>query len=125
LVKKKAKVIANPFAYAEYRQRVIQKKIEKERTSRIQATKKLPKVNKELANRLMGEETKKKKINANPLQDNRFKELFTNPDFEVDEASEQYKLLHPTISVSFIFVLITKSDHFTNPLTLSTKEKAR
>nr|CAG8469172.1 4793_t:CDS:10 [Entrophospora candida] len=59
----KAKSIANPFAYSEYREQIIKQKLEKERESRIRVTKKLPK----------GE---------NLLEDGRFKELFINPDFE-------------------------------------------
>ncbi|KAG9295815.1 hypothetical protein G9A89_009044 [Geosiphon pyriformis] len=98
----KAKALANPFAYAEYRQRVIKEKIEKNRESRIQATKKIPKVNKELASRLLHEEENKKKKSkrtaVNPLKDERFGELFTNPDYEVDENTIEYRLLHPTVS---------------------------
>ncbi|CAJ0848375.1 6327_t:CDS:2, partial [Entrophospora sp. SA101] len=60
----KAKSIANPFAYSEYREQIIKQKLEKERESRIRVTKKLPK----------GE---------NLLEDGRFKELFINPDFEI------------------------------------------
>ncbi|CAG8470871.1 9636_t:CDS:10 [Ambispora gerdemannii] len=98
----KAKLIVNPFAYAEYRQRVIKEKIEKERSSRIRVTKKLPKVNKELAGRLLEDEEKKKKkpneMFVNPLKDNRFGQLFTNPDYQVDENSREFKLLHPSLS---------------------------
>ncbi|CAG8553653.1 6771_t:CDS:10 [Funneliformis caledonium] len=85
----KAKLIANPFAYADYRE-----------------------LNKELANRLLkfsekkkddkrqGEDSASAIVNddaINPLKDNRFNELFTNPDFEVDENTTEYKLLHPTV----------------------------
>lgn len=31
------------------------------------------------------------------LTDQRFASLFTNPDFEVDQDSEQYKLINPAI----------------------------
>lgn len=34
----------------------------------------------------------------NPLGDDRFASMFTNRDFEIDQESEQYKLLHPVIS---------------------------
>ncbi|KAJ1673689.1 Small ribosomal subunit biogenesis, partial [Spiromyces aspiralis] len=45
----RAKAIANPFAYEEYRMQAVKAKIEKDRASRIRATTKLPKVNRALA----------------------------------------------------------------------------
>ncbi len=56
--------------------------------------KKLPKVNQQLAERLgdRGEQGRGKGKEAegasNPLGDERFAALFTNPDFQVDEESE-------------------------------------
>ena len=38
-----------------------------------------------------GEET-------NPLRDDRFSAMFSNADFEVDEASEEFQRLHPLLS---------------------------
>lgn len=97
----KAKAIAEPFAYEEYRKNLIKKKIEEERGNRVVA-KKLPKVNRQLAEKLLDEASEKKDIGkvdvGNPLGDDRFAAIFTNPDFEVDESSEQYQLLHPIIS---------------------------
>ncbi|GAB5591365.1 Small ribosomal subunit bioproteinsis [Umbelopsis nana] len=95
----KAKLIANPFAYDDYRERIVREKIEKERASRIRATNKLPAVNKELAKKLLDESKKKKakkEGQANPMEDDRFRDMFADPDFQVDEASNEYKLLHPT-----------------------------
>ncbi|RKP27465.1 WD40-repeat-containing domain protein [Syncephalis pseudoplumigaleata] len=97
----KAKLIANPFAYEEHRKRAIAEKLEKQRESRIRATIKLPKVNRELAARLATEESSKrskKKAEAaeNLLKDDRFADMFANPDFQVDEASEEYRLLNPS-----------------------------
>ena len=42
--------------------------------------------------------TKKKKTTSNLLTDNRFKELFTNSDFQIDTNAEEYVLLNPVIS---------------------------
>ncbi|CAO3694431.1 unnamed protein product [Rhizopus stolonifer] len=91
----KARLIANPFAYDDYRERVVKEKIEKERESRIRAVKQLPSVNKALAKQLMTEEGHKKHGKSTLLEDNRFSDMFANPDFQVDEKSKEYQLLHP------------------------------
>ncbi|CAG8548343.1 5067_t:CDS:2, partial [Racocetra fulgida] len=94
-----AKLISNPFAYTEYREKVIKEKLEAKRESRIRATKQLPKVNKDLANRLLRSSEKKKKGAQEAttlLQDKRFIELFTNPEYEVDKNTTEYQLSHPT-----------------------------
>ncbi|KAI8984209.1 WD40-repeat-containing domain protein [Mycotypha africana] len=90
----KARLIANPFAYDDYRERVVKEKIEKERSSRIRAVKQLPSVNKELAKQLMSEKSDKK-VKNDLLSDNRFADMFADPDFQVDETSKEYQLLHP------------------------------
>ncbi|EPZ35144.1 WD40 repeat-like protein [Rozella allomycis CSF55] len=84
----KVKAIVNPFAYDEY---VKQKKEEKVK-SRISINKKLPKINRTLAQKL--EEDKNSEI----LNDSRFADIFANEDFEIDEESNEYKLLHPVRS---------------------------
>lgn len=67
---------------------------------------KLPKVNKALAAKLHVEASVAEKSNAkkskeklesvtNLLKDDRFKSLFENPDYEIDEESEQFKQLAP------------------------------
>lgn len=100
----KVKSMANPFEYDEYRKDRIRQKIEESRAQRVQL-KKLPKVNKELAMKLMEEhdfnaKKKKKKGNdaANLLADDRFKVMFENPDFQVDSQCEEFRLLNPIIS---------------------------
>lgn len=136
-----ARVIANPFAYAEARERTIADKMAKLADSRIRARKdQLPKVNKALAEKILrdqereakkqakklarqksdadgdaedinaeamdvdGEEIsaqakepkdKKKQDKANVLTDPRFKDLFENPEFQVDESSREFALLNP------------------------------
>ncbi|KAM6917509.1 nucleolar protein 10 isoform 1-T1 [Lycodopsis pacificus] len=102
----KVKSMANPFAYEEYRKDKIRQKIEESRTQRVQV-KKLPKVNKELALKLMEEgddeaelASRKKKGKALPsvLGDDRFKVMFENPDYQVDDQSEEFRLLNPIVS---------------------------
>lgn len=93
----KVNLIANPNSFRDEREREIRKRIEKERESRIRSTGAVTntklKVNKDLAGRLQqrqGEETAESVIN-----DERFKELFENPEFAVDEESHEYKQLNP------------------------------
>uniref|UniRef100_A0A672R6J0 Nucleolar protein 10 n=1 Tax=Sinocyclocheilus grahami TaxID=75366 RepID=A0A672R6J0_SINGR len=96
----KVKTMANPFAYEEYRKDRIRQKIEESRAQRVQL-KKLPKVNMDLAMKLMEESelsTKKKKKKANLLTDDRFKVMFENPDYQVDVRSEEFRLLNPIVS---------------------------
>lgn len=115
----KAKSIMEPFAYEGYRKAKIQEKIEEQRASRIRLSK-IPKINRHLAQKLLEEKPKKapKKTPAaeegatpdeededgedqrlvNPLMDDRFSAMFADKDFQVDEESDQYKLLHPVIS---------------------------
>ncbi|KAK2502206.1 hypothetical protein MC885_018895 [Smutsia gigantea] len=85
----KVKLMVNPFAYEEYRKDKIRQKIEETRAQRVQL-KKLPKVNKELALKLIEEEEEKKKST--------WKKKVKNPDFQVDEESEEFRLLNPLVS---------------------------
>ncbi|CAH1974560.1 unnamed protein product [Acanthoscelides obtectus] len=96
---KKAKSVANPFEFDEYRKKKIRETIEKDRSNRVQVDK-LPKVNKDLALKLMNEQNDKKRKEgaASLLADDRFKALFENPDFEVDRNAEEYRLLNPVLS---------------------------
>ncbi|KAM0791507.1 hypothetical protein ACM66B_005959 [Microbotryomycetes sp. NB124-2] len=132
----KARAIANPFAYAEHREKLIRERLEQEQESRIRGAKKAAsgsklegvKVNKTLAKKVQalqdkaakraageaagddGEDeeggaekkrrrSKKKDAAANVpslLKDDRFGELFTNPDYEIDEQSREFALLNPS-----------------------------
>ncbi|KAG0318172.1 hypothetical protein BG000_004319, partial [Podila horticola] len=103
----KAKAIANPFAYSDYREREAKEKLAKESGSRIRATMKLPKVNKALATKMMLDEAKARRkagldasapTEVGATKDNRFADLFTNPDFQVDEGTNEFKLLNPVQS---------------------------
>ncbi|VVT51486.1 uncharacterized protein SAPINGB_P003112 [Magnusiomyces paraingens] len=85
-----ARSIANPYAYQEHREREIRKRIEKERESRIRSSANVPKVkaNKALAQRLC---TETEDSEPNLAADDRFKVLFEDPDFEVDETSKEFR----------------------------------
>ncbi|CAH1644950.1 unnamed protein product [Spodoptera littoralis] len=95
---KRAKSIADPFAFEQYKKRKIREKIEQERPSRLKVEDNLPKVNRDLASKLMDDSGRKKKQTTNLLKDDRFKALFENPDFEVDREAEEYRLLNPVLS---------------------------
>ncbi|KJE95639.1 nucleolar protein 10, variant 1 [Capsaspora owczarzaki ATCC 30864] len=103
----RAKAIAEPFAYEEYRKSKIKEKIDAQRANRISVQKRLPKVNKGFAKLLLDEESaetnaKKKAAlqSSNPLTDDRFGAMFKNPEFEIDPESETFRILHPTLSKS-------------------------
>ncbi|XP_067679479.1 nucleolar protein 10-like [Haliotis asinina] len=100
----KAKAIAEPFAYQNYRKNKIREKIDEERTNRVKL-KKLPKVNRDLAEKLIAEaedtaldRRKKKQSTESLLEDKRFSALFSNPDFHIDQSSEEFRLLNPVLS---------------------------
>lgn len=96
----KVNLIANPNSYRDQREREIRKRIEKERESRIRTSKAVVntkvKVNRDLASKLQERQGSDKAEDI--INDDRFKELFENPDFAVDEASHEYKQLNPVKS---------------------------
>jgi ribosome biogenesis protein ENP2 len=124
----RARLIANPSAYSDAREKAIQAKLDKKAESRIRssgAKKALEglnvQVNKDLAQKAAREQERleleaaaraeagddaedaatvatktKKPSKASLLGDDRFKELFTNPEFQVDQTSREYALLHPS-----------------------------
>ncbi|KAF9166979.1 hypothetical protein DFQ27_003536 [Actinomortierella ambigua] len=104
----KARAIANPFGYQDFKEREARDRVAKEAGSRIRATTKLPKVNKQLAAKMLSNEAKARKkavkegqepsAAGSALKDERFADLFTNPDFEVDEDTTEFKLLNPVQS---------------------------
>ena len=125
-----ARAIANPFAYAEYREKVLREKMDKLAESRIRVPKNAAvsvKVNKGLAERVAKQQTrekaradkKKAKQRATAtdsqeegdadqmdvdiekpglINDSRFKALFEDPDFEVDETSREFALVNPSLA---------------------------
>uniref|UniRef100_A0A0D9WLA9 Uncharacterized protein n=1 Tax=Leersia perrieri TaxID=77586 RepID=A0A0D9WLA9_9ORYZ len=98
-------------------EKVKQKKIEEQRKSRITHVVRIPKVNRHIMDNIHREEEemdadfengeksnikkKRKKLEMNKalLIDPRFKEMFENKDFEIDEQSKEYLALHPQASL--------------------------
>ena len=117
-----ARVIANPFAYDEYREKMIRAKMEKMAESRIRTKKDVGvKVNKALAEKLLRDEEKSRKrarhkekrgdgIDVNVeigedeakesrpklLEDPRFSRIFEDPSFAIDENSREFAMLNPS-----------------------------
>jgi ribosome biogenesis protein ENP2 len=100
----KVKSVANPFEYEEYRKKKIREKIEAKTESKI--TPRVKKVvgagvNKDLAERLAekaGTNKGKKAAKAagSLLEDSRFGGLFENPDFDINQDSQEFKLRNPS-----------------------------
>lgn len=105
----KAKAIANPFAYEEYLTRKRAEKLDKERQSRIKAADPVysAKVNRDFAVKLSADSQdpndnlcndKKNRTRDTAvaiLKDDRFAELFKDPDFEIDKNSIEFRQIHP------------------------------
>lgn len=128
-----ARLIANPQSYSEYRDRIVNEKLKAKSESRIRARKDQPKVNKALAERVRRAEEREKALErkkkerrglaeaegkemeedeeggAAPglLQDPRFKELWENPEFEVDEESREFALLNPATANNNVSPFLT------------------
>lgn len=97
---RKAVSVSEPFEFEKYRSKKIKEKLDEEKPNRVQIHKSLPPVNKPLAMKLLEEKNKnykRSKEAASILNDERFKPLFENPDFEVDPQSEEYRLLTPVL----------------------------
>ena len=80
----KAKLIANPFQYEDFRQREIAKKIEEQSGSRISSKLRKIKVNKTHP-----------RLVETVGEDERFKSLFEDKDYQIDEDTHEYKLKYP------------------------------
>ncbi|KAJ8760078.1 hypothetical protein K2173_010934 [Erythroxylum novogranatense] len=115
---KKAKALADPFAYETYFEKRKQEKLQAELAHRITIKRRLPKVNRTLAENILikeeeeaenekkdAEESEKKKaskkkkgLSSDLLEDDRFAALFRDENYEIDELSQEYKALHPMAS---------------------------
>ncbi|KAJ7910609.1 NUC153 and WD40 repeat-containing nucleolar rRNA processing-related protein [Mycena leptocephala] len=120
-----ARIIANPFAYAEHREKLVRERMEKMAETRIRARKDGTgaaaagvKVNKALAEKILRDEEREKKRlerrrkrvaakegeggtdteqrRPSLLTDPRFAKVFEDPAFTVDETSREYALLNPS-----------------------------
>ena len=96
----KAQAVIEPFAFDKYRKEKIKQQIEANRPNRLQIKSNLPKVNQEVALKFMEEKetARKKKTGVNLLDDNRFKAMFENPEFEIDKNAVEYKMLTPVLT---------------------------
>jgi ribosome biogenesis protein ENP2 len=96
----KLRAVSKPFEYEEHRKARIRDKVEERRQSRITAKKRLPSVNKQLAEKFL----RKKGVDdgeAAPgegLVDDRFSALFKREEFEQDQESFDFRLRNPTLS---------------------------
>jgi ribosome biogenesis protein ENP2 len=98
------RAVAKPFEYSEYRSKKIKERMEEKRASRIApkvsvVKKTKAKVNPDLADRLQakaGDRTKAGKVAKALVEDDRFGRLFDNPDFEIDEEADDFKLRNPS-----------------------------
>jgi len=101
----RVRAVAKPFEYSEYRSQKIKERMEEKRASRIAPKKSAAeveraKVNPELADRLRAKagdgKTKSSRAAKALVEDDRFGGLFANPDFEIDEEAEDFKLRNPS-----------------------------
>lgn len=93
--------MVEPFEFEKYRKEKVRQKIESSRPNRLTIKSNLPKVNQEIALKLMDEKGSKKKKGrptTSLLDDNRFSAMFENPEFEIDKDADEYKMLTPVLS---------------------------
>jgi ribosome biogenesis protein ENP2 len=103
----KLRAVSKPFEYEEHKKEKIRQKVEEKRQSRINAQKRLPKYNQQLAEKMQQRGDKaedegkgKKTAKGGGLVDDRFSALFDREEFEQDVTSADYKLRNPTLSSS-------------------------
>lgn len=97
----KARSVVEPFEFDKYRKEKVRQKIESNRPNRLTVKSNLPKVNQEIALKLMDERNGKRKKGRptiNLLDDRRFSAMFENPEFEIDKDADEYKMLTPVLS---------------------------
>lgn len=98
----RVRAVANPFEYEEYRKKKLKERLEAKRSSRIAPKESKNKkiktpVNPDLAERLSEKATTKAgKVAHQLLSDERFGNLFTNPDYQINEFDDNFKLRNPS-----------------------------
>eukprot|EP00596_Hydrurales_sp_CCMP1899_P003682 CAMPEP_0119045056 /NCGR_PEP_ID=MMETSP1177-20130426/36632_1 /TAXON_ID=2985 /ORGANISM="Ochromonas sp, Strain CCMP1899" /LENGTH=785 /DNA_ID=CAMNT_0007016149 /DNA_START=1 /DNA_END=2358 /DNA_ORIENTATION=+ len=107
----KLRAVSKPFEHEEHRKKKIQGKIDEKRQSRITAQKRLPKVNKDLAEKMIKltaslknkagagsaeNSADAKKEGDENIIDSRFASLFKREEFERDEMSTEFRLRNPS-----------------------------
>jgi ribosome biogenesis protein ENP2 len=92
-----ARLIINPYVWEEERVKRVKEKVEKERASRIRGTKKV-KVNQNLVDKLIKKQENREQVdtNAGLLGDDRFRKMFEDEEFNVDETSKEFRALNPS-----------------------------
>lgn len=92
-----ARLIVNPYVWEEDRVKRVKEKVEKERASRIRGSKKV-KVNQKLVDKILKKQENRDKVdtNAGLLGDDRFRKLFEDAEFDVDETSKEFRALNPS-----------------------------
>mmetsp|Transcript_14581 Transcript_14581/g.35573 ORF Transcript_14581/g.35573 Transcript_14581/m.35573 type:complete len:678 (+) Transcript_14581:219-2252(+) len=106
---RKIQSVADPYSYERFYEEKLKKKIEETRQSRIILNSQLPKVNKKLAKAILahrkketerrrkklGDDAESKLPEKKPLLDQRFKAMFEDEDFQIDETSEHFARINP------------------------------
>lgn len=92
-----ARLIANPYILEEEQAKRVKEKVDKERASRIRGTKKV-KVNQRLVDKILKKQENREKVdtNAGLLGDDRFRKMFEDEEFNVDETSKEFRALNPS-----------------------------
>ncbi|KAH6894257.1 quinon protein alcohol dehydrogenase-like superfamily [Thelonectria olida] len=95
-----ARLIANPYVWEEERTKRIKEKVEKERASRIRGTKKV-KVNQKLVDKILKRQENREEVDTKVgvLGDDRFKKIFEDEAFAIDETSGEFRALNPSTMV--------------------------
>lgn len=92
-----ARLIVNPYVWEEDRVKRVKDKVEKERASRIRGSKKV-KVNQKLVDKILKKQENREEVdtNAGLLGDDRFRKMFEDEEFGVDETSREFRAINPS-----------------------------
>jgi ribosome biogenesis protein ENP2 len=122
----RVKTASEPHAYEKYVQNQVTSKIDAKRANRITVSKRLPGVNKDLAQLLLNQPKQKRELQdfdgdgqadkaqgmiSNPLGDDRFGDMFTRPEYQIDTESFEFQRLNPNKNHRFKNVAGAESDN--------------